>query len=145
MIPLSARAVLSVSIIAALGSCASGAPRGHSAAVPVRADSNRIADDPVARLIQSKSPGLLVTRATDGEIAVEVMQGRNSFYGDTRPLYLLDDIPFRPGAGGALTGINPYDIESITLLRRPEDTALYGVRGANGVIVIRTKKPGKEH
>ncbi len=45
------------------------------------------------------------------------------------------------GPGGALVGISPYDIESITVLKDPVETAMYGVRGANGVIVIRTKDP----
>jgi TonB-dependent SusC/RagA subfamily outer membrane receptor len=45
------------------------------------------------------------------------------------------------GPGGALVGITPYDIESITVLKDPAETAIYGVRGANGVIVIRTKDP----
>ena len=44
------------------------------------------------------------------------------------------------GAWRSLTGVDPYDIESIKVLKDPADTALYGMRGANGVIVIRTKR-----
>ena len=41
-------------------------------------------------------------------------------------------------------GLNPHDIETIQVLKNPEDTGVYGVRGANGVIVIKTKRPGKK-
>jgi TonB-dependent starch-binding outer membrane protein SusC len=50
--------------------------------------------------------------------------------------------PFAPGSGGVLSGINPEDIESIKLLRGA-DATLYGIDGANGVIVITTKRGGK--
>ena len=42
--------------------------------------------------------------------------------------------------GGALKGINPHDIQSIQVLKDPSETTVYGVRGANGVIVITTKR-----
>ena len=45
--------------------------------------------------------------------------------------------------GGALVGLNPHDIESIQVLKNPEDTGIYGSRGGNGVIVIKTRRPGK--
>ena len=44
-----------------------------------------------------------------------------------------------PGPNGTLSWLNPRDIESITALKDPSQTAIYGVRGANGVIVIKTK------
>jgi len=49
----------------------------------------------------------------------------------------------QPGPGGALIVINPHDIESIKVLKDPADTGIYGMRGANGVILITTKRPGK--
>ncbi len=67
------------------------------------------------------------------------IRGRNSFRADDRPLYVIDGVPINPGPGGALTGINPYDIESIRVLKDVGDTAEYGLRGANGVILIKTK------
>lgn len=85
----------------------------------------------------------MVTRTSSGDIAVQLIKGPSSFYGSSEPLYLLDDVPFRPAPGGGLTGVNPYDIESIKALTRPEDIGIYGVRGANGVIVITTKKHGQ--
>jgi len=52
------------------------------------------------------------------------------------PLYIVDDVPFN----GNINTINPNDIESVNVLKNPSQTAIYGVRGANGVIVIKTKK-----
>ena len=46
-------------------------------------------------------------------------------------------------ARAALIVINPHDIESIKVLKDPADTGIYGMRGANGVILITTKRPGK--
>ena len=79
-----------------------------------------------------------MSRAADGGIAVRI-RGVSSFYGNNEPLYVLDGMPIQPGPNGSLTGINPYDIESIKVLKDPADTAIYGIRGANGVIVIKTK------
>lgn len=52
------------------------------------------------------------------------------------PLFIVDDVPFN----GNINTINPNDIESVNVLKNPSQTAIYGVRGANGVIVIKTKK-----
>ena len=46
---------------------------------------------------------------------------------------------FEAGPGGTLTWLNPQDIASIMVLKDPASTGMYGVRGANGVVVIRTK------
>jgi len=58
-------------------------------------------------------------------------------------VYVVDDVPVQPGPGGALIVINPHDIESIKVLKDPAETGIYGMRGANGVILITTKRPGK--
>lgn len=106
-------------------------------------DIEQNGSDPVAKAIQSKSAGVVVTTAPNGQIAVQI-RGPSSFYGSSEPLYVIDDVPFEPAPGGVLTGINPHDIESIRVLKNPEDTGIYGVRGANGVIVIRMKKAGRK-
>ena len=56
---------------------------------------------------------------------------------------MLDDSPVSAGPGGLLRGLNPYDIETIRVLKNPADIAIYGMRGANGVILITTKRPSK--
>jgi TonB-dependent SusC/RagA subfamily outer membrane receptor len=130
-------------LIVGVAGCASGRPTGHSAVErpPVPADDPR--DDGLVKVLRSGAPGLNITRTANGEIAVQLMRGPSSFYGSSAPLYLVNDVPYTPGAGGALVGINPYDIESIKALTKPDEVAMYGVRGANGVIVVTLKKPGK--
>ena len=96
----------------------------------------------IEKQIQSKSSGVVVTTTPDGGIAVNI-RGSSSQLASNQPLYVIDDIPVTPGPGGALVGLNPHDIESIAVLKNPEDTGIYGSRGANGVIVIKTRRPGK--
>jgi len=97
----------------------------------------------IEKQIQSKSPGVIVTRTPDGGIAVNI-RGSASVNSGNQPLYVIDDVPMQAGPDGALVGINPHDIESIAVLKNPEDTGIYGSRGANGVILIKTRKPGKK-
>jgi len=96
----------------------------------------------IEKQLQSKSPGVIVTATADGGIAVNI-RGSSSQIASNEPLYVIDDVPITPGPGGALIGLNPHDIESIAVLKNPEDTAIYGSRGGNGVIVIKTRRPGK--
>jgi TonB-dependent SusC/RagA subfamily outer membrane receptor len=124
--------------------CASGPQTGQSAIERPPAPTEDSRDDGLVKLLRAgSSPALNITRTAKGEIAVHLMRGPSSFYSSSGPLYLVDDVPYTPSADGSLTGINPYDIESIKALTKPEETAVYGVRGANGVIVIKLKKPGK--
>jgi TonB-dependent SusC/RagA subfamily outer membrane receptor len=94
----------------------------------------------IASLLQGRTAGVHVAVNPNGTISVRI-RGAASFYSSSEPLYVIDGTPFQPGPGGALSGINPYDIESIEVLKYPPETSLYGVRGANGVIVITTKRP----
>jgi len=103
-------------------------------------DIQRNPGEPIEQVLQSRFPGVEVTRTPDGSIAVRI-RGVTSLNGNTEPLYVVDGIATEAQPGGVLTGINPYDIESIRVLKGAADTAMYGVRGANGVIVIKTKRP----
>ena len=99
-------------------------------------------NEPIESVLQKKVPGVVVTRTGDGGIALQI-RGTSSYNGaDTPPLYVLNGLPFRAGPGGALTGIDPHDIESIKVLKGAA-AGIYGIDGANGVIVITTKQPGK--
>ncbi len=62
---------------------------------------------------------------------------------NNQPLCMVDDVPVDIAHGASLRSINPRDIASIEVVQDPAGTAMYGVRGANGVIVIRTKRPGQ--
>ena len=111
-------------------------PRGRTVTAE---DIERAPGKPIEELLMSRFPGVQVTRAPDGSIAIRI-RGTTSIHGSNEPLYVIDGVPIRPGPGGALAGINPYDIESIEVLKDPASTTMYGVRGANGVVVIKTKR-----
>jgi TonB-dependent SusC/RagA subfamily outer membrane receptor len=144
---LSARAVLSVGLLLGLvAGCAQRAANRQPASPPKNTVTSEeiqrqgAADEPIEKVLQGRVAGVTVSRASDGGIAVRI-RGAMSVYGNNDPLYVVDGMPIQPGPNGSLTGINPYDIESIQVLKDPAETAMYGVRGANGVIVIKTKKP----
>ncbi len=71
-----------------------------------------------------------------GAAPVIRIRGFGSINADNNPLYVVDGIPF----DGSISDINPNDIESMTVLKDASASALYGARGANGVIMIQTKK-----
>jgi TonB-dependent starch-binding outer membrane protein SusC len=125
----------------AASACHRNRPRDPGPAV-TRQEIEDKQGEPIDKQIQSKSAGVVVTQTADGGIAVNI-RGSSSNLASNEPLYVIDDVPVTPGPGGALVGINPHDIESIAVLKNPEDTAIYGSRGGNGVIVIKTKRPGK--
>ena len=137
------RAALPAAMMVALATgCASG---GSSSELPAPStvtagDMERNPGDPIERVLQAKDPSIQVSSSPAG-LSVTI-RGSSSFVSGTSPLYVLDGVPIQPGPGGLLTGINPYDIESIKVLKNPADVALYGMRGGNGVIVITTKRPG---
>jgi TonB-dependent starch-binding outer membrane protein SusC len=135
---------LSVAVLVGLAAaCASGSTRSappQKGTVTAEDIANH-PNEPIERVLQRKVPGLVVTRAADGGIALQI-RGATSFSGSNAPLYVIDDTPIEPGPGGSLPGIDPYTIESIKVLKGA-DAGIYGIRGLNGVIVITTKKPGK--
>ncbi len=150
MTSLSPHTALSYSLLLGLVvGCASGAAnaprpsqREKSTVTSEEIQRYGSSDEPIEKMLQGRVAGVTVSRAADGGIAVRI-RGTTSIYGNNEPLYVLDGMPIQPGPSGSLTGINPYDIESIRVLKDPAETAMYGMRGANGVIVIKTKKPGK--
>lgn len=75
-----------------------------------------------------------------GEGASIIVRGTGSVNASSSPLYVVDGVPY----DGALSSINPADIETMTVLKDASAGALYGARGANGVIVITTKKGGED-
>lgn len=97
-------------------------------------------DEGLEKALHGRIAGVTVSRAADGGLAVRI-RGGSSVYGNSEPLYVLDGMPIQPGPNGSLSGVNPSDIESIRVLKDPADIAIYGMRGANGVIIIKTKKP----
>ncbi len=105
--------------------------------------------------LQGKVAGLDLTRSNAGVGSASrvVLRGNRSIGGNNQPLYVVDGVPIQNsmffttyGEGGGMTSsdgisnINPDDIESVTVLKGPSATALYGTRAANGAILITTKK-----
>ena len=58
------------------------------------------------------------------------------------PLFVVDGLPLQVGSDGVLQGINPRDVRSIEVLKNASDTAMYGSRGLNGVVLITLKESG---
>lgn len=105
-------------------------------------DIDRAPNQPIEQQLMSKVPGVEVSRTSSGDIAIRI-RGGSSLYGNNEPLYIVDGIAVQPGEGGGLPGVNPYDIASIQVLKDATSTTMYGSRGANGVIVIKTKQSNK--
>ncbi len=113
---------------------------------------NDIAGGSFQNALQGKAPGVVVTQTSGvaGAGAVVRIRGNNSLSSAGDPLYVVDGIPimnnnFQLGEAGAqnvnpLNSINPNDIESVEILKDAAAAAIYGSRGANGVIIITTKR-----
>ena len=114
-----------------------GAPRRE---IVTSKDITKDPAQPIEQVLAGRFPGVEVNRTADGGVAVRI-RGGSSLLGSNEPLYVIDGVEINPGVNGALTGINPYDIESIEVLKDATSTAMYGSRGSNGVIIIRMKKP----
>ena len=90
-----------------------------------------------AQALQGKTAGVQVSqssKAPGGTIAVRV-RGNNSISSTNEPLYVVDGFPSSEGLN-----LNPNDIESMQILKDASATAIYGARGANGVVLITTKR-----
>ena len=95
---------------------------------------------PIARVdqaIQGRAAGVVVQNSTggpNGQVSIRI-RGSNSIQGTNDPLVVIDGF-----IGGDLGSVNPNDVSSIEVLKDASSTAIYGSRGANGVILIATKK-----
>lgn len=92
----------------------------------------------VTKALEGTSPGLQVMGGTGqpGSGATVRIRGIGSLSSSSAPLYVLNGVVF----DGDISSINPDDIESISVLKDAASAALYGARGANGVIMIQTKR-----
>ena len=130
-----ARAPFPVSIVAGLLlACAHG-----PAAVGVQPDAvqPQIPPTSLEQLLTGRIAGVTVSAAPGGGISVQI-GGPKSFMLSDEPLFVVDGVPVEAGPNGTLSWLNPRDIESIVVLKDATTAAIYGVRGANGVIVIKT-------
>ena len=112
-----------------------------------KADMNELLNTPVGSFDQNlggRIAGVNVSSSegTPGGTMNIVIRGNNSLTQDNSPLYVIDGFPVEDAA--IASTINPSDIESLDILKDASATAIYGARGANGVVVITTKNGGKE-
>lgn len=102
--------------------------------------TKEFAQQPITRLdqvLQGRAAGVQVTQASGapgGDARIRV-RGANSVLGNNNPLYVIDGF-----VGADFNFLNPSDIETIQILKDASATSIYGSRGANGVIIITTKK-----
>jgi len=102
--------------------------------------AKQLSDIPVnsaAEALAGRLAGVQVTKSEgspDADIKIRV-RGGGSITQDNSPLYIIDGVQIENG----LTGLSPQDIESIDVLKDAASTAIYGARGANGVVIITTK------
>ena len=91
--------------------------------------------------LQGKAAGVDITsNVRPGEVGIVRVRGNRSINASNDPLYVVDGIPL---SAGSIADINPNDIASIEILKDASATAIYGSRGANGVILITNKKGAK--
>lgn len=91
----------------------------------------------IEELLRGRVAGVHVYRTQAGGFAVRI-RGRTSFYGNNQPLYVIDGMTYTPPPGRGIVGLNPQDIASIDIIK-DGTSAVYGSRGANGVVIIKTK------
>ena len=126
------------------------------------ADFNKGTNTSVAQLIQGRAPGVQITQSSGepgGGVSIRI-RGSSSINAGNEPLYVIDGLAIdnsapitevgigfsgSPPPRNPLNALNPSDIESIEILKDASATAIYGSRGANGVILVTTKhgKDGK--
>ena len=124
-------------IVVAFGSATKESFTG-SATVVKSADIAKTQSSDVTRALEGVVAGVQMTTSTGtlGSSPSIMIRGASSMSAGTAPLYVVDGIPY----SGDMNNINPADIESMTVLKDAASNALYGARGANGVIMITTKK-----
>lgn len=121
-------------------------------------DADDIAKQPVSNPLSAMEglmPGVFITQGTGvpgGSFSIQI-RGQNSISSGNNPLYIIDGVPYTSsslsdkylsqyitGGGNPLDNIDPSTIESIEVLKDADATSIYGSRGANGVVLITTKK-----
>ena len=161
-------------VVTALGIKREARSLGYSAQTISGADMNKVNPPDIATGLMGKVAGLNISlpNGVEGSSTRIVIRGNNNLLGNNQALIVIDNViinnePVQPKGvvqsfadatnggntdvsqppidnGSFLNSLNPDDIESIDVLKGPTAAALYGARGANGVILIVTKKGGKK-
>lgn len=124
-------------MVVAYGTAKKSAYTGSASVVNAAEIQDRLVTD-VTKVLAGTVAGVQL-QSTTGQPGSEPtvrIRGVGSINASTSPLYVVDGIPY----DGGMRSINPQDVESITVLKDAASAALYGARGANGVILVTTKK-----
>ncbi|WP_320935168.1 TonB-dependent receptor [Bacteroides nordii] len=124
-------------VVVAYGTAKKSSFTGSAEVVKQDRIEKRVVAD-VSKALEGTVAGVQSTSGSGqpGSGASMVIRGFGSISASNTPLYVVDGVPF----DGALNTINPNDIESVTVLKDASAGALYGSRGANGVVMITTKR-----
>ncbi|MDR1724516.1 MAG: TonB-dependent receptor [Tannerella sp.] len=127
-------------VVVAFGTAKKSAFTGSVGVVDAESISKSLQTN-IAQTLVGQVPGLQLANSTGqfGSSPQILVRGFGSISSDNEPLYVVDGMPF----DGDLNNLNPADIESLTVLKDAASNALYGARGANGVIMITTKSAKK--
>ena len=129
---------LDETIVVAYGTATRSSFTGSASMVKAETIENRVATD-VTSALAGTTPGVQVI-SSSGDPASSGpsirIRGIGSMSASNSPLYIVDGMPY----DGAISDINPNDVESMSVLKDAAASAIYGARGANGVVLITTKK-----
>ncbi|MFT3981190.1 MAG: SusC/RagA family TonB-linked outer membrane protein [Ferruginibacter sp.] len=130
--------------------------RRYNTGTIAKVNSSQIEKQPVSNplaTLQGRVPGLIITQANGlpGSGFSVMIRGRNSIQNGIAPLFIIDGVPFLStddrlsqrssfNANNPFNTLNPEDILSIEILKDADATSIYGSRGANGVILVTTKR-----
>ena len=124
-------------IVIAYGTATKSSFTGSAAVVDAQTIESRVSTD-VTRALAGTTPGVQVISSSGDPAAGGAtirIRGIGSMSASNSPLYIVDGMPF----DGSISDINPSDVESVSVLKDAAASAIYGARGANGVVLITTK------
>ena len=150
--------VLNEVVVTALGIKRDRKALGYGVGEVKGEDLQKAKETNVINSLSGKVAGLVVSQTAGGAAGSTrvLLRGNTEMTGNNQPLYVIDGVPLdNTNFGSATSGggydlgdgisaINPDDIENMTVLKGPAASALYGSRASHGVILITTKKAGKE-
>ena len=129
---------LEETIVIAYGTATKSSFTGSASMVDAQTIESRISTN-VTSALAGTAPGVQVISPSgdpaDGSSSIRI-RGIGSMSASNAPLYIVDGMPF----DGSLSDINPNDVESMSVLKDASASAIYGARGANGVVLITTKR-----
>ncbi len=141
-------------VVTALGITREKKSLGYSVEEVAGKEMNRVAQENVLNAMSGKVAGVTInqTGGTGSSVSM-IIRGATSLSSDNQPLFVIDGVPIantvnnvtqvgndnRVDYGNAIAGLNPDDIENVSILKGPSAAALYGSRAGNGVVLITTK------